>query len=334
MKHKLSLLVLLAMTPACFCLHAQTPDGPPVNVNSVLAALDKVKKQQQGDIKSTEKTLAQTLMTYASSPSDALTYYMDAIIATQFDGQNHESKEIQDWKKRHEPEMKDPNFKDALCLHLMYLSLSISHDAGVKTKDLLPSLIDYTQKVLANEAGLAGQEALMETPLSKSLFVNSLQIEQYVTDNATWELVPIRVDGIYNKVILPEYRLEKNAAGIFQYWDAKILREETAAENLKRPLEIKKFNEVTKPALEWQRTEEYVALGLKNTAITHMLAIIQENKYHPDAPAWIDEVEKMVKELPAPAVPQPQPPAASAVPTVGAAPAAASPDNAQQPVQN
>ena len=295
MNYKPTLFTLLACFSAASCLRAQQADGPPVNVNSVLATLNQIKKQQQSDIKTTETALAQELMNKASNPGDAIAYYTGAVFDTQFNGLNHEAKELQDWKKRHEADFKDVNFKNALCLNLMYLSLTISHDSGVKTKDLLPTLVAYTQQVLADQPGIAGQEEFMQTPLPKNIFVRWLQIGQYVTDDATWELIPANVDDIYTKVILPEYRREKNADAIFEYWNNRILREETLAADSKHPLDAQKFNKETRPGLLWQRAEEYVLLGQKNNAITAMVDIIKNFPYHPNAPAWIDEVEKMIK---------------------------------------
>ena len=327
MKHRLFLLAFLLITPAPCCLLAQQADAPPVNVNSVLTTLSQIKKKQHSDITSTETTLAQQLMATASSPADAINYYVNAVYNTQFVGQNREAKVFQDWKKKHEPEFKDAGFRTALCLHLMYLSLAISHDSGVKVKDLLPTLLAYTQQVSENETELAGQEEFMTAPLSKSIFVRSLQIGQYVTDVDAWEPIPINVDGIFDKVILPEFRNAKNATGIFQYWDARIQREETKAANSKRPLDTDTFAKVTKPGLLWQRTEEYVGLGQVNNAINHMVEIIKAYPYHPSTPDWIAEAEKLVKSVDTSAVP-----AASPVETPAAvAPATASPTPSATP---
>ncbi len=324
-KYPCFLMMLAMLASAPVSLYAQTSDGPPVNPAAVLATLKQIKEKQKADIKATESSLAQELMTTASSPTDALNYYINAVTAIQFNGLNHEAKEVQDWKKTREADFRNPTFREALCLHLKYLSLTLSHDAGVKTKDLLQNLLAYIQEVQANSTALAGQEEFMETPLGKSVIVRSRQIEQYVTDNETWELIPIKTDNMYSKIILPEYRLEKNANGIFQYWDDRIAREEAAVQNLRRPLEIDKFTNVTKPSLQWQRAEEYLGLGQKNNAINAMVSIITTNKYHPDAPAWIEEVEKLVNDSAAPAT--------GAVPAPGSAPVVVSP-GAATPAQN
>src|SRR5258708_2745818 len=102
MKHRIPLLALLMTMPAFSCLYAQTADPPPVNTNAVLTTLNKIKQKQQGDLKSAETTVAQTLMAKSSSVSDAIAFYTEAVFAIQFDGMNHETKELQDWKKKHE----------------------------------------------------------------------------------------------------------------------------------------------------------------------------------------------------------------------------------------
>ena len=321
-----SYLIVLAVLASTACLDAQTSDGPPVNPSSILATLNQIKEKQKADIKATESTLAQQLMATASSPMDAQNYYINAVIATQFNGLSRESKEVQNWRRTREADFRNPTFREALSLHLKYLSLTLSHDAGVKTKDLLQNLLAYIQEVQSNSTALAGQEEFMETPLGKSVIVRSLQIEQYVTDGDNWELIPIKTDNMFSKIILPEYRLEKNSNGIFQYWDDRIAREEAAAQNLGRPLEADKFAKVTKPDLQWQRAEEYLGLGQKNNAINAMVTIIKANQYHPETPAWIEQVEKLVGDSTAPA-------SSGTTAPVGGAPVVASPGTAT-PAQN
>ena len=315
MKYKLPIFALLMMSSAAASLHAQQQqDAPPVNVKAVEATLDAIKKKQHDDIKSTEVTLAQQLMAKASSPTDAVAYYMEAVYNTQFNGQTREGTEFQGWKKKHEGEMKDPNFRNALCLHLMYLSLAISHDDGVKPKDQIASLLTYIGQVRSNEDNLWSQEQFMGEPLSKSIFVRSLQIGQYVADVEKWEPVPININGIYEKVILPEYRRAKNSAGLFQYWDDRIEHEAEQAANSKRTFDTDKFNQSTKPALLWLRAHEYVELGQKNRAITEMLTIIKAYPYHSDATGWITQLQDLLKTTEVVATTPPPVPVAAATP--------------------
>ena len=320
MKYRVPIFACLIVTSATFRLHAQ--DAPPVDPKAVLAALSAVKAKQHDVIKSTETKLAQQFMALAASPTDAVAYYTEAIFNTQFNGQSHEGTEFQAWKKKHEEELKDKTFRYALCLHLMYLSMAITHDSGVKIKDQLPDLLTYIQQVKTDADDLYGQEEFMRQPLSNSIFVRSLQIGQYLADDKTWEPVPMNIDGMFQKMILPEYRRTKNSSGLFQYWDDRIQREEDSATKSKRTFDIDKFNQTTKPGLLWLRAQEFVELGQKNNAIKDMMTVINAYPFHEDAPDWIAQVEAMVK---APAIdPAPAPvPAATPVPAPASTPAAA-----------
>jgi hypothetical protein len=79
----------------------------------------------------------------------------------------------------------------------------------------------------------------------------------------------------------------------------KLKREADKASLSKLAFEIEKFNTVRRPALLWNRSQEYVNLGLKNKAATEMFAIIKAYPTHPDADEWLDTLEGLLAPPPA-----------------------------------
>jgi len=45
--------------------------------------------------------------------------------------------------------MKSSPFRDGLHLHLLYLGITMQRSSGVAVKDLIPTLINFTQQVMA-----------------------------------------------------------------------------------------------------------------------------------------------------------------------------------------
>ncbi len=68
-----------------------------------------------------------------------------------------------------------------------------------------------------------------------------------------------------------------------------------------------------RPSLIWSRDEDLARVGQRNRAITDMFALIKTFPTHPEAAAWIAELEMMLA---------PTPPATIATPAPDAAPPA------------
>ena len=58
--------------------------------------------------------------------------------------------------------------------------------------------------------------------------------------------------------------------------------------------EEKRFATVRRPELLWARAEDLYQIGLKNRAITEMVAVLKSNPLHPRAEAWISQLEAML----------------------------------------
>ncbi len=125
---------------------------------------------------------------------------------------------------------------------------------------------------------------------------------------ATWEHSPGNVDGIFQKIILPELRIEKDPR-IVDYWDMKLRLEADAATKAKLSFEADKFNQVRMPQLLWNRAQDVLAIGQKNRAVADMFKIIQKYPAHPDAATWMASLEQTLLP-PIPAAPAPSAPAA------------------------
>jgi hypothetical protein len=79
----------------------------------------------------------------------------------------------------------------------------------------------------------------------------------------------------------------------------------------KSPLEIDKFNQVTRPQLQWDRAVEMENIGLRNRAITEMFSIVKANAAHPNADTWMTALKTRIQ----PPAPESAAPSTSSVTT-------------------
>lgn len=167
-------------------------------------------------------------------------------------------------------------------------------------------------------------DQILKTPVSGSPVSRWLQLGELVGDGGKkrtkeggatgWESTPGNLDGIYNAIILPEFRAAKDPR-LLEYWDLTIKRETERAAARKLDVEQRDWAQVRQPALRWARAQDVLILGYRNRAIGEMFTLVKSFPQHPEAANWISQIEMLL----APPAPVPAAPAAIATPV--AAPA-------------
>lgn len=169
-------------------------------------------------------------------------------------------------------------------------------------------------------------DQILKSSLASSAFVQWMRLGDYISDLApqkgrgnrgkgggtataaatpsdevsSWEGTPGNFDGIYQAILLPEMRNQKDIR-LLEYWDNKITRERDAVNRTKKDFEIDKFNKERRPSLLWQRDQDLAKVGQRNRAITDMFLQIKTFPTHPEAASWIAELETMLAPTPPPA---------------------------------
>jgi hypothetical protein len=176
-------------------------------------------------------------------------------------------------------------------------------------------------------------DQILKSSLASSAFVQWMRLSDYITDVApqkgrggkargaaqaddapapSWEGTPGNFDGIYQSILLPELRAQKDLR-LREYWDNKIKREGEAATRSQKTFEIDKFNKERRPSLLWSRDQDLIRVGMRNYAIGDMFTLIKTYPTHPEASGWIAELEGLLAP-PAPAAPAPTTSAAAPEP--------------------
>ena len=337
---------------------AQVMDAPPMDPRQLLEALKQLREQNESGIKNRRASAYQQVVSAAGSPERAVAFWKEAVKAVQFEGAAKEGSKIADWRDGDGEALSDRLCANAVRLHLNWLAINLQHTAGAETKALLPKVVEHVHSVQAallaaeqfaenldkakergpsspgakrsvNEDGIVKRvhDQLMRTPIGSSPVARWLQIGDLLGERkgkgngggGGWEQVAGNVDGIYNSVILPEYRASKDPR-LLEYWDMVLKRETDRAAQRKLDVEQRDWTQVKRPSILWNRAQDVLLLGQKNRALGEMFNLIKTFPQHPDAGNWLTHLEGLVAPQPAAAAPAP-----AANPTGAVTPPAAVP---------
>ena len=137
---------------------AQTGDAPPVNTDQLLHAIRQLRDQNATSLKARHTNALQQVMAAASSNEKAAAAWVDAVLAVQFAGVDHQGAAVRDWKQAEGEALRSKEGANAARLHLQWLAITIQHTAGAETKQLLNSIIEFTRQV-ESDAVMIGRVA-------------------------------------------------------------------------------------------------------------------------------------------------------------------------------
>ena len=348
-----SLAFIIAAILAMPCVRAQ--DGQAVDVAKMLSQLSQLKEQQATELKTGRSKILQQVNAAVSSNETAVAMWEEAVRAAEFEGVDKESGAFREWRETKGQYFKEKEFKMALHLHFEWLSITLQRSAGTPVKDLLQSIVAYTKEVWAYENAsrdweenmASGKEsivvkgkpakvegklaenmrdvrhAIVNNPLSDSIYLRSLKAGD-LANLANWDNVPAHFDGIFDKIVMPECRLQHDPK-IADYWDFRLKREAGNAAQSKRTFDVENFNAMTMPSMLFKKAMDQGVVGFKNRAANDMFTLIKKYPAHPEVSGWTKKLEDMLTTaLPAPApvtpTARPLPPAPAPAPLPGSVP--------------
>jgi hypothetical protein len=307
---------------------ASAEDAPPVDSSQLLQLLKTMKDSQLQQMKSLRQKAHQEAVAAAANPARAADLWEQAVQATRFDsgtqfrewkekeGDALREKEIQDafrlhfnWlaltlqkmggatnrellpaviqhtKEAAAHQVMMENFEES-AKHDKELAASGKHGAGAKDRKNNDDAIRTLNRQLMSES------------VSASVVAKWFKLDESIGDVAPkkgqgsgWESAAGNVDGMFEQIILPELREQKDPR-VLEYWDVKIRREAEAASRSKRAFDSERFNLIARPKLLWSRARDEKAIGQPNRAVRDMMDLIKTYPTHPDAPEWITAVEQ------------------------------------------
>ena len=173
-----------------------------------------------------------------------------------------------------------------------------------------------TNKALSEETHAKKlHDSILKTSVVNSPVSKNLQIADLLGDvakkrkkgedgePAAWETVPGNVNGIYNAIILPEFRDAKDPR-LIDYWDMMLRKGQEGIYAGMPAFDERQWTQVKRPGMLWSRAQDLLVIGQRNRAITEMFNLIKAFPQHPDVAGWISQLEQIVAapaSAPAPA---------------------------------
>ncbi len=146
-------------------------------------------------------------------------------------------------------------------------------------------------------------DQVLRTSVASSPVARWLQLGELVGDGGKkrtkdsgptgWESTPGNLDGIYNAIILPEFRIAKDPR-LLDYWELTVKRETERAATRKLDVEQRDWLQTRRPALLWARAQDVLLLGYRNRAIGEMFTLVKSFPQHPEAASWIGQIETLL----------------------------------------
>ena len=152
MKSSVFPLIIAALSAPAFAVELN--DAAPVDLKTVLAGLKQFKEQNETGLRTRRNAAYKQITAAAASNEAASAFWTNAVLAVQFAGVDHQTTAVKDWLKGEGEGLKTKEGANAARLHLVWLGLTIQHAAGAETKQLLPTVIDFTRQLEADEAAM------------------------------------------------------------------------------------------------------------------------------------------------------------------------------------
>lgn len=324
----------LSVLPLLICIFSSVHAGEisPADAQQFLEALKTLREQKGQQIKTRKAEVLQKALSAGSSGQAAAAAWEEAVRTVQFEGAAHEGTQFKDWKEKEGAGLREKEGQSAAKLYFRWLALTLQRANGVSVKDLLPSIIEHTKEVMSDQAAVGEQQErtahqlenakekavgprkavvmqkvrdeqslkkLRDTILNRNVAgsppVRAYQAEELVAAK-NWEGAPGNVQGIYDKIILPEMRAQADPR-LLEYWDMRIRQESEAIADQKLSFQTDKFNQVRRPELLWARAKDDLLLGNRGRALTTMFGLIKNYPAHPSVESWIGELQQLLMEV-------------------------------------
>ena len=199
----------------------QSIELTPDQIQSLKARLKSLKENLDTHLTTRNTTAAQTFITAAADPRAAVELYLNCTKMVDYDREGLPETDFRAWKDGQKDRISDPKFVESLQQQLRYLALSCqAAETEDKSKIFAPLMahVDSLSMLTEPPTGAVTQS------VANSIFARAYYLEDLLGKNENWESVPINIEGIYNRSIMPYLRKE-NPTGLMNAWDKRIEQE-------------------------------------------------------------------------------------------------------------
>lgn len=319
MKSSMRVPILLTAA-ALFLQHAGAAPLSDADREALLDNLEKIRESADFKVNSQINVALTAYRSAVGSADTAIALYLNCMEKTNFEERNKKPADFRDWKRKQSEQLSDAGTRLALRHQLQWLILTVraaqdKDDAHIKLAGEARDILNSTMRDLPK---MRHQENILGQDVMSSVFARAYDINHLKAEG--WPGSPIALGAIYEQIIFPPLRRTGNVSALRDAWVARIQQEgalvEAASGDGKRSLntpttspELDRFNDQTKPQLQWQMEVDLYQSGDQSGAAVRMLAHLQKNLAHPAARQWGEQFKNLLKPAAAP------PPAGDPVPS-------------------
>ncbi len=281
----------------CFGGHFLKAQISPQTASEILDRLEKLKKISEENAKANLLQAISRLRTAASTPSDAVNFYIESVRQVNFEESERSQSEFREWRKQNEQRNRDSSFRRAIQLQITWLQLSLRSTLPEANLTELAQEATRLQNELQSEADKLFEyrdilsRSVLDTEMARALRVHATRLQN-------WPNNLLDIPGIYSQIIIPPLRQAKDVRGLRDAWQKRIDFQEKILTNWSgsQRRQLRQYLIEERPQIIWEMHKDLFQAGDANNAARAMLAHIQENATHPRVTGWINELSSMLKQ--------------------------------------
>ena len=232
MKTPLPMLTAIAVAVSATCLVSGLSSAQsitPPEKRQVDQMIEELHQKLHGGSAKNNARAVSTLRVILKSPKATYQYYIDSIKELQFDAVGKRESDWREWRERNEDRLKSTEHIAALHYQVKFLLLTsavaLEKDEATGVKKVMPELIEYYDDLTRDFDRLEDQRRVLTASALDSVFAERLKLPLTLPPLQTWIGSPLPVSSVYDGVILPHFRKEKNHSALQAAWDKRIVHE-------------------------------------------------------------------------------------------------------------
>ncbi len=197
--------------------------------SKLLKEVEEIRELLEGGIAKNNSRAVAGIRNAMGSPKATYELYMDCVHEVDFVDVGKRESDWREWRDRNEDRLKSSEHIKARQYQLRYLELTLRATSGeddqIALKSAMPELVSFINDLTTNFASFAEERGVLRESVIDCVFSKRGKLDLTIDRERTWVFSPLSVSQMYEKVILPFYRGEKNSAAIKSAWDKRILHE-------------------------------------------------------------------------------------------------------------
>ncbi|QTN30828.1 hypothetical protein HZ994_00280 [Akkermansiaceae bacterium] len=305
------LKLLLLLAACCHTASAQKLSNS--DREALLERLEKISEEASSKVDARFRTAISAYRSAMASDDAAMDLYLKCEEKVNFEEMQKKGADFREWKKRNAEVFSDKDFREALRQQLRWLVLTLEAASEDPDRDKLAAEASRVLESIVSQAeDFTKHRNVLQQPGTGSVFARAYDINGVKAEQ--WPPSPIPIAAVYEQVILPPLRRSDRLASLSDAWKKRMVQESTLLDTWDSSGDGKgkagqqgpayvKFVSETLPRLRWDAEKDLFRYGDERGAALRMLAHIQENLTHEDAPKWTDEFKSLLQAAPAEGAP-------------------------------